>query len=190
MTDPWVVVVIMGIICIVASWMIKEPKHAFSMTKEIEEALDLVAVNMEEENRELIRSITQMKSEFERRNENSEKRVLGLEKRIDDLSAELRNVLMLQLQKATEKKSSMTPILQQQHNEMSSFPGASQAAALLPNTERIEEQPEGLKLRYPELFQLYQQGKSIEQIAKKLGINKGETALIIQLAKQEEEGRV
>ncbi|MBC8080500.1 MAG: hypothetical protein H7X86_09155, partial [Gorillibacterium sp.] len=152
-------------------------------TKQIEEALDLVAVNMEEENRELIRSIAQIKHEFERRNENSEKRILVLEKRIDDQSAELRNVLMLDLQKEIERSlNSMGSVLQQHRTNTDAILGSE-------DTEYLEVNPQGLKLRYHELFLLYQQGKSIEQIAKKLGINKGETALIIQLAKQEEEGR-
>jgi DNA-binding NarL/FixJ family response regulator len=43
-----------------------------------------------------------------------------------------------------------------------------------------------IQVRYSELFQLYGQGKSIEVISKKLGMNKGEVQLIIQLAKQEE----
>jgi hypothetical protein len=41
--------------------------------------------------------------------------------------------------------------------------------------------------RYAELFDLYRQGKSIEFIAKKIGMNKGEVILIIDLAKQGEE---
>ncbi|MNG03181.1 hypothetical protein D3C84_862490 [compost metagenome] len=44
--------------------------------------------------------------------------------------------------------------------------------------------------RYVELFELYDQGKSIEAVARKLGMNKGEIQLIIQLAKQEEGARV
>lgn len=43
--------------------------------------------------------------------------------------------------------------------------------------------------RYVELFELYDSGKSVEAIAKKLGKNKGEVQLILQLAKQEENAR-
>ncbi|MBC8079419.1 MAG: hypothetical protein H7X86_03685 [Gorillibacterium sp.] len=192
MNEPWVVVVIAGIICVIASWLVKEPKHSLNMTKEIEEAFDLVAANLEEENRELIRSITQMRNEFERRNENLEIRTISLEKRMDDLSTELRNVLMLQLQKETEKGyGNSVSTVQQNTLDRDSTKVPPQAAIVnLPDeTESIVERSVGLKNRYSELFQLYRQGKSIEQIAKKLGINKGETALIIQLAKQEEEGR-
>ncbi|MNJ40883.1 hypothetical protein D3C77_357880 [compost metagenome] len=40
--------------------------------------------------------------------------------------------------------------------------------------------------RYPELFELYDQGKSIDMIAKAVGIQRGEVQLILQLAKKEE----
>ncbi|MBM7564640.1 gas vesicle protein [Paenibacillus sacheonensis] len=43
-----------------------------------------------------------------------------------------------------------------------------------------------IRYRYSELFDLYQAGKSIDAIAKKLGRNKGEIQLILQLSKQEE----
>ena len=119
------------------------------------------------------------------------KKVISLEKRMDELSTELRNVLMLQLQKETDKSSGNATYAVQQNTVDRKFPIEAQQAALnVPeDIKQLEDRPEGLMLRYPELFYLYRQGKSIEQIAKKLGINKGETALIIQLAKQEEEGR-
>ncbi len=43
-----------------------------------------------------------------------------------------------------------------------------------------------IKQRYAELFELYELGKSMDFIAKKLGMNKGEISLILLLAKQEE----
>ena len=43
-----------------------------------------------------------------------------------------------------------------------------------------------IKSRYAELFDLYEQGKSIDMIAKTTGLQRGEVQLIIQLAKQEE----
>jgi DNA-binding NarL/FixJ family response regulator len=45
--------------------------------------------------------------------------------------------------------------------------------------------PETIQSRYADLFGLYNQGKSIEMISKKLGMNKGEVQLVLQLAKQE-----
>jgi hypothetical protein len=59
--------------------------------------------------------------------------------------------------------------------------------------ENIDEAPLlslNMKKRYAELFNLHDQGKGVEIIAKKLGMNKGEVNLIIQLSKQEERSRV
>ena len=78
-------------------------------------------------------------------------------------------------------------------------PVAAQPAPLLaeavrPEPETPQAQPEsfasGMKLRYAELFRLHEQGKGVETIAKKLGMNKGEVNLILQLARQEERSRV
>lgn len=196
MNDPWVVVVIIGIICVIASWLVKEPKSSHSVTKEMEDALDLVAANLEEENRQLLATIAQTKQASDRRYDTLELKTAQLEKRVDELSAELRNVMLLQLQKKTAEQSSRGAA---DANISGGSAGIAQPAPHMQQAGLLQQEPErmlsgqgevsGLRQRYGELFQLHQQGKSIEQIAKKLGMNKGETALILQLAKQEEEGR-
>lgn len=50
-------------------------------------------------------------------------------------------------------------------------------------------QERGIRSRYPGLFALHDAGKSVEYIAKKTGMNKGEVMLILQLAKREEQHR-
>jgi hypothetical protein len=47
----------------------------------------------------------------------------------------------------------------------------------------------GIRNRYRELFAWHDAGKSVEYIAKKSGMNKGEVMLILQLAKREEQHR-
>jgi DNA-binding NarL/FixJ family response regulator len=46
--------------------------------------------------------------------------------------------------------------------------------------------PMNIRERYKEVFDLQRQGKSMDYIAKKMSMNKGELQLILQLAKQEE----
>ena len=62
-------------------------------------------------------------------------------------------------------------------------PAAEALPQAAPPAERLANT---IKARYKELFDLYDSGKSIEYIAKKLGRNKGEVQLILGLAKQEE----
>ncbi|MBW7461685.1 hypothetical protein K0U00_47285, partial [Paenibacillus sepulcri] len=46
-----------------------------------------------------------------------------------------------------------------------------------------------IRSRYLELFELHDGGKSVDSIARKLAMNKGEVQLILQLSKQEEAAR-
>ncbi|WP_443146859.1 hypothetical protein [Paenibacillus shenyangensis] len=57
---------------------------------------------------------------------------------------------------------------------------ASPVEAEEPPTEKIQD-------RYPELFKLHESGKSVDTIAKAVGLQRGEILLILQLAKQEEQ---
>jgi len=51
----------------------------------------------------------------------------------------------------------------------------------------VQSEPvNSIKTRYPKLFELDEQGKSIDSIAKLTGLQRGEVQLILQLAKQEE----
>lgn len=66
----------------------------------------------------------------------------------------------------------------------------AQLEAELPAEEPAEEaEASSIRNRYADLFEMYQAGKSIDAIAKKLGRNKGEIQLILQLSKQEEAAR-
>lgn len=56
-----------------------------------------------------------------------------------------------------------------------------------PQPDTLEpELTESVRDRYPELFDLYAKGKSVDTIAKSTGLQRGEVQLILQLAKREE----
>lgn len=54
------------------------------------------------------------------------------------------------------------------------------------NEPEESEATDSLRSRYPELFDLYAKGKSIDMIAKAVGIQRGEVQLILQLANRED----
>ncbi|WP_274651518.1 hypothetical protein [Paenibacillus humicola] len=72
-------------------------------------------------------------------------------------------------------------------------PADAAAAAVLSNkplsteAETSADSSVTIRERYAELFGLYDAGKSVEAVAKKLGMPKGEVHLIVQLSKREEE---
>ena len=173
MDQPWVYVVLLGILCLVISWFMKEPNHAAVTTKDIEDAMDLVAANLEEENKSLLNSLANLKSDYAKQAEKLELRVHELDKRVGELSSELRE------QRQLLNKPAPTPPYQAVASE-------SPAA----NDVQEPEVSATISQRYPEIFQLYKQGKSIDSIARKLGMNKGEVALILQLSKREDESHV
>ncbi|CAI6027449.1 hypothetical protein [Cohnella sp. JJ-181] len=47
------------------------------------------------------------------------------------------------------------------------------------------DRPPAIRERYAELLALYERGRSVEQVAKAMNMNKGEVQLILQLAKRE-----
>lgn len=63
-------------------------------------------------------------------------------------------------------------------------PEAPEATAEIEPEE--SEVSDSLRSRYPELFDLYAKGKSIDIIAKTVGIQRGEVQLILQLANRED----
>ncbi|GIP52264.1 MULTISPECIES: hypothetical protein [Paenibacillus] len=65
------------------------------------------------------------------------------------------------------------------------IPATAQPEPSQPDTLE-PELTESVRDRYPELFDLYAKGKSVDTIAKSTGLQRGEVQLILQLAKREE----
>ncbi|WJH33286.1 hypothetical protein N6H14_24725 [Paenibacillus sp. CC-CFT747] len=176
MTYAWIYIVLLGLLLLVVSRFAPKPSEpSASLLKDMEETMGSFAAELEEENRELLETIAVMNKEQEKRMARLEARIDQLEKHSHALSQELKSVRL-------KAQSSPPP-----------------AAMPVKAEERVREEPlpssqpeppaTDLKSRYGELFGFYAEGKSVEQIAKKLGMNKGEVQLILQLAKQEEANR-
>lgn len=56
----------------------------------------------------------------------------------------------------------------------------------IPSGQKPVNERESIKDRYSEVFHLYDEGKSVDAIAKQTGIQRGEVQLILQLAEREE----
>ncbi|WP_426447053.1 hypothetical protein ACP26L_24030 [Paenibacillus sp. S-38] len=190
-----------------------EAREGGGMVTEMEEAMDHFAAELDEQNQALIAMFAETKKENELHYVRLVSRVEALEKQNASLQQELSRLSFVQEQHkgqgpvmiAASQAPSPAP---QVHTAASHAPAETQpsgaelllqqdpSAALHPlelqALQPDEEEPvpvpgpKNIRERYEELFRMYEQGKSTDAIAKKLGLNKGEIHLILQLAKQEE----
>jgi DNA-binding NarL/FixJ family response regulator len=191
MDQPWVLIVLVGLVLIVYAKMQPSSKRDKGSSgvnmKELEETMEHFAAELEEQNQALIGMFAETKKEYAIHTAKLTARIEALEKHNQQQQQEL-----LKLSYALEQLPKHAVATADKGG--SSIPVTSQEAIqAIPPTTADEQEPvmsepvtESIKQRYGALFELYDQGKSIEMIAKKLGMNKGEVSLIIQLAKQEE----
>jgi hypothetical protein len=175
--EPWVTIVVVGVAIIAVALM--KPNKALprsgSAISDIESTLDQFAEELEQDNQELIQLIAGLKRE--------------LEADINKLNGRM---------DALEKLGFHTPT-PSQPTQAAQEPSRSVAPLPLSPLSTTEPEPvetsesvikaSSIQQRYAPILKLHEQGKSIEYIAKKNNLNKGEVQLIIQLAKQEEKFR-
>ncbi|WP_054972310.1 hypothetical protein [Paenibacillus sp. A3] len=194
MDQPWVYIVLVGLLIVVYAKIIPRKsegtaKSDGAIVKEMEQAMDHLAMELEEQNKALIEMFSGTKQTYEEQAAKLTLRVETLEKQCQELRHELNRLTFSEEQRRLS--------LQAEASKPGESLGASAGAAVSPAayTEPAapDPQPEAankaamnMKVRYGELFELYESGKSTDYIAKKLGMNKGEISLILQLAKQEE----
>lgn len=172
---PWLYIVLLGICVLLFAFMRpKEPAaQQAAVVGEIETALEQFALELDDDNKELMASVAGVKRELEAEINKLNGRLDALEKQVRALPRDLPAAL---------SPVPASPVAEQ-------HPAAAQPArpAEPPQAEELAE-PD-IKTRYSALFDLHNQGKSIEYISKKTGMNKGEVQLIIQLSRQEEKFR-
>ncbi|MEK8130203.1 hypothetical protein WMW72_20055 [Paenibacillus filicis] len=210
MNQPWVYIVLFGLLLIVyAKLLPRTPVNSkeSSGMKEVESAMDHFAVELEEQNKAIVQLFTDTKKDYDTHAAKLAVRVETLEKHNQQLQSELSRVGFVteQIQKqqtATAPEAVLGTQLEANPSNYATAVRASDSSAAeapVPSqTEadraavqvEVSEKPMNIRQRYAEVFQLYAQGKSIDVIAKKLDINKGEIALILQLGKQEESANV
>jgi len=176
-------IVLFGAVVIVGAFVMprKKQDRAFppQTIQNMETALEQFMENMEKDNEELVLLVRKAQQETKSDAERNEQRIAQLEKKCELLSEQLQltlsNSASLTLQSASPPQTAAIDTTKHE-------------AKNAQQQEQIIEEPpmmNSIHARYSELFMLYEQGKSIEMISKKLGMNKGEVQLIIQLAKRE-----
>jgi len=189
--EPWHYIVLLGLVLVVYAAIVPNRKRSgnhSNVMAEIEQTMKQFSDELEEENRQLLGLVSDMKKERDLHAAKLQGRIEALERQNREVGEQLR---LLQAERARPEPEAVAA----EATLRVAAPSAAaveSAAASEPSAANKQQPNEPMKIRerYAEVFHLYDKGKSTEYIAKKLEMNKGEVMLIIQLAKQEEQSRV
>jgi uncharacterized membrane-anchored protein YhcB (DUF1043 family) len=189
--QPWVYIVLVGVAAILYALLlparVKGGKAEQKSLKETEAALELYMADMERENEELVQLVSSIKQQTQTNQSVMQGQISELQTQLTELQES-----SLQLESRVTDEEQSLKELALSFEKGSYIPsGADEGLSL--RVEKSSAQPEvkaksisSIKLRYPRLFELHEQGESIDSIAKTAGMQQGEVQLILQLAKQEE----
>ncbi|WP_410510848.1 hypothetical protein PaeBR_11965 [Paenibacillus sp. BR2-3] len=189
--QPWVYIVLLGVFAIGYALML--PARARNgnaekrSLKETEAALELYVADIERENEEMIKLVSGIKQQ-------SIANQGAFQEQLSELRTQLAEQQLKSLQLEARVAAGENGLLQmaltnnKENSETRDTDAVNKLAADNTISEpEIQSKPvSSIKLRYPKLFELNEQGKSIDAIAKTAGLQRGEVQLILQLAKQEE----
>ncbi|MCK8488629.1 hypothetical protein M0651_15745 [Paenibacillus sp. MBLB2552] len=200
--EPWFYIVLLGAAALVYALLLPGRQSASpkaDMARDLEVTLEQYMAEIENENQELIDMVGQMKQDFVSKQLVQQEQIAELRRRLGDAEASAKQAeTRLGLLESAMEKSTVAADLAQggaihtiAHNLPMIDVAAAAASESLPLDqpslkEEAEPPQEQVRDRYPELFELYGKGKSIDMIAKAMGLQRGEVQLILQLAKKEE----
>ncbi|MNO59505.1 hypothetical protein D3C76_500940 [compost metagenome] len=185
--QPWVYIVLVGAVAIV--YALRLPARSKNETsdrqslKETEAALELYMADIERDNDNMLQLVGSIKQQSQNNRAALQEEISSLREQIAELQ---KSSLLLDARLTAEEKSLLQ--LSAAFGKGASA-GTVEEAVKEPLTEAPVPKPKpvsSIKQRYPRLFELHEQGKSIDSIAKTAGLQRGEVQLILQLAKQEE----
>ncbi|MEK0316012.1 hypothetical protein [Cohnella sp. 56] len=208
--DPWVTLVIAGAAIAGYGWLKPEPKEQ-KQSFVNEEAYDKLLEDLETENRELVDAVAVFKREQDETVGRLGRRIRELERQMDEGG---RRPALHAVAGAAEAQpgrpapgaaaASAPPRPAASPDDVRAPAHRADAASTPPASphapppaplaaEQDAGQPEGegaeaplsIRERYRPLVDLYERGRSVEQVAKAMNMNKGEVQLILQLAKRE-----
>ncbi|MNC25084.1 hypothetical protein D3C75_731600 [compost metagenome] len=185
--QPWVYIVLVGAVAIVYALRLPARGQAESAEKQslkdTEAALELYMSDIERENNEMIQLVGSIKQQSQNTKAALQEEIGALREQVAELQ---KNMLLFDSRLTAEEKGLLQLTAFAKDNAAKLIaeppPGSSEAVIPEPKAKPISS----IKLRYPRLFELHEQGKSIDSIAKTAGLQRGEVQLILQLAKQEE----
>lgn len=181
--EPWQNIVLVGAVVIAAAFIMPKKKpeseQSSQSVRNMETALDQFMENMEKDNEQLLQLVAETQKTSKQEAQQKDQRISLLEQRCGQLEKLLQETVVRPAIAASSQAQSQ--------DAEAAVREAAAAEDPQPTAEpKVSDNPNSIHARYAELFQLYGEGKSVEAIAKRLGMNKGEVQLIIGLSKQEE----
>jgi septal ring factor EnvC (AmiA/AmiB activator) len=174
---PWIYIVLLGAAAVLYAFMLpkrrEESASGEQLVKEVEATLEGYMAEIQQENEQLVELIRKMKEE-------QSAKLIEQQEQAEQWSA---RIVELE-RKAAASEDRLRAAEDQLAKVLASVTEDRQAGAA--SNREAEPHMPSIKERYAELFEWYDQGKSIDMIAKASGMQRGEVQLIIQLARQEE----
>ncbi|UVI32526.1 DUF6115 domain-containing protein [Paenibacillus spongiae] len=179
--DPWHYIVLLGAVVVVFGF-IQPRKHAPApednmAVRNMETALEQFMENMEADNRDMVNLVAKVQQDSQSQAKLREARIDQLESRCAELEQSLSQYT---------RESASQPAPSGSLEKLAYTAEAPEELPILRDEAQVQDAAPTIRTRYSELFELYDSGKSVEAIAKKLSLNKGEVQLILQLSRQEE----
>lgn len=192
--QSWQYIALLGAVIVIAALLLpksKDKQHNASSGAQMEQlelAFEQFMENMEKEQQELVKMLTDSLQQLREEDRVKSETIARLEQRHANMEEQLAK--LAQQHAALEAKLQMLqPYAEPKPRNDASSSTILQEEQMLETVEAEHFDENSIHRRYAELFDMYHAGKSIEAIAKKLGKNKGEVQLILQLAMQEEKAR-
>lgn len=185
--SPWLSIVLLGIAVTGYAWMIPKTSGKGKESEFVSEAAyDRLLEDLEVENRELVDAVAKFKREQDETVEKLGRRIVDMEQQMIKWLEQAPSIVASSNKYSTDSATELSSTPDKTLTE----PSITQAVPFNPEPvdhEQIVIPPPTIRSRYSELLELHDKGKSIEQIAKAMGMNKGEVQLILQLVRREEQ---
>lgn len=160
-------IILIGLVIIIYTRLFSKDDSNHNQSRlltDMEETFEHFALEIEDDNKRVLDHILVLKEQFDQQNTKLLTRIELLEKQLSE-----------------KPKAPIVGHVKRPSSQIDVTPQEKP----LPQSDRMD-----IKQRYSQLFELHDVGKSMDYIAKKLSINKGEVQLILQLGNQEEQSRV
>lgn len=191
--SPWLSIVLFGIVIFGYAWMMpKRQSNGQDRESANEAAYDKLLEDLELENRELVDAVAKFKRE-------QDETVERLGRRVRDMEQQMKSWSEQRTSPASSSAGAEATVVAERTGPESASGMAASIAAVIPAAEpepRLAQEPAEteqaaapttIRVRYAELLEQHARGRSVEQIARSFGMNKGEVQLILQLARREDE---